>query len=553
VKALVARDTLTPLLQRVSAWAHPRQSHILPGVVYAVFDGDGENAPFLGLVTPQVIARFPERIFADLIPFPAVAVIDASSRLDEIERHFLDQEVVALPVMEGDRFLGAVTRESLLKVLLRRERVLTARLQQLQQSLEEDRIGLARWSEQLRRLHEISHGVLDMISRTEDINALMQWGIQALTTLIGNRYGAIAVVDGTGKLIRFLHTGIDDETLRRIGHLPTGKGLLGEVLRAQQVLRLESIRSDPRHCGFPPHHPPMERLLAVPVAYHGRVLGRVYLCDKIDGTPFTDRDELLTLTFGNILASILVNAEEQTRRRRAEREASRLLEENQQFSRHLLNALEDERRYIARELHDELGQCVTAIQAEAELIRTLCSDVESRVSQCAASIGELGSRLYDGVHAMLRRLRPELLDVLGLSEAVRHVVKTWQLRHPAIRCRLYLQNAVDDVDEAVGIVVYRAVQECLTNIARHAQATAVTIRLARRIENEMSGESLWLMVKDNGKGFAGKAEGLGLIGLRERVKAIDGRLCIGTRGGGARIDVYIPLGAVARNTEIPYQ
>ena len=542
MKALVAKDTLTPLLARVSAWSRPCQVHSAPGTVYAVFADEADDGidSFLGLVTPQRIARFPDRIFADLVPLAPLSAISAGSGLDEVEAHFADQALMALPVMENGRFIGAVTRESLLKTLLRRDRILMRQMQALRENLEADRSRLACWSEQLRSLHEISYGLLDMISHTDDMYALMQAGIESLRKLIGSRYGAIGIVGDGGRLKRFLHAGLDEETVRRIGRLPTGKGLLGEVLRAQDMLRVDDISTDPRHVEFPPHHPPMERLVAAPIAYRGRVLGHVYLCDKESGAPFTDHDALLTLTFANTLASLLVNVEEQARRREAERTASRLLAENQRLSRHLLGVLEEERRFIARELHDEMGQCTTAIQAEAETINALSAGLDPRIHQCASSISDLGSRLYNVVHAMLRRLRPELLDDLGLSEAVRYIVGTWQAHYPHIRCRLRLGEGLDDLDEAIGIVVYRVVQECLTNVARHAQATAIAMRLSRRSRGAY-GECLSLLVRDNGRGLTPKRVGLGLVGLRERVETLGGRFSIHSPGQGTRVHVYIPV------------
>lgn len=544
MKALRAKDTLTSLLMRVSAWSRPRQSRGTPDTVYAVFSDQADEGlgSFMGLVTSQRIARFPDRIFADLVPLTTQAVISADSGLDEVEARFADPELTALPVAQDGRFIGAVTRESLLSALLRRDRLLIEQMQVLRESLEADRSRLARWSEQLRSLHEISHGLLDMLSRNDDVYALMQSGIESLRKLIGFRYGAIGIADESGRIAHFLHCGLDDESVLRLGQPPGAIGVLGELLRSRDMPRVDGVQGDPC-AGFPLHHPLMKRVVAAPIAYHGRVLGHVYLCDKESGAALTDHDSLLTLTFANTLASLLVNAEEQARRRDAEREAGRLLAENQRLSRHLLGVLEEERRYIARELHDEMGQCVTAIQAEAETINVLSAGFDPRIHQCASSISELGSRLYNGVHAMLRRLRPELLDDLGLSEAVRYIVCTWQAHYPHVQCRLRLGEGLDDLDEMVGIVIYRVVQECLTNVARHSQATAIVLRLSRR--HGPDGERLSLKVRDNGRGLTRKRVGLGLVGLRERVETLGGRLCIRSPGRGTCVQVHIPVQSAA--------
>lgn len=540
MKPLTARDTLTDRLSRVSARAHPCQTRHGAGTVYAVFDGaqDDPDGHFIGLVTPQDIAHFPDRIFADLVRGWTGRTVDAGCGLDEVDHCFTEHDLDVLAITEHGRFLGAITRESLFQALLDRERNLMLRTRALQRELETDRSRLSRWSGQLRALHEISYRLLDMISHVDDKHVLMQSAIESLTDLIGARYGALAVIGEDGQMIRFLQTGIDDETARRIGKLPAGNGLLGQVLAVQQVLRIDDLPSDPRFEGFPPHHPPMHKLLAAPIIYHGHTLGRVYLCDKATDSAFNDHDELLTVIFANTLASILATSEEQTRRQAAEQQAGKLLMENRQLSRHLLNATEEERRYLARELHDEMGQCTTAIQAEAETIAALSSDLDPRIHQCASSISDLGARLYSVVHAMLRRLRPELLDDLGLSEAIRHIVRTWQSQHPDIDCRLHLGRRLDEVDEAAAIVVYRVVQECLTNVSRHSRATAMTLRLAHR--HNIDGSRFHVLVRDNGNGWAPKQEGLGLIGLRERVESLGGELRIEWNARGMRLLAQIP-------------
>jgi signal transduction histidine kinase len=544
VKPLVAQDALTPLLVPVSGFSRLKDSNVPPGTIYAVFLPEGEKETFTGLVTSLEVARFPDRIFADLLPPRRPASVSAHIELAEVEHRFTREHVVALPVIEDGRLVGAVTRESLLAALLRQERVLLSRSQELQSALDRDHRRVLRLSERLKELHEVSRALLDLLAQTADVRVLMQEGVEALTGLVGARYGAVGITDEEGYLSHFLHTGISRELADRIGRLPTGQGLLGDVLREHRVLNLATLTESPRHAGFPPHHPEMDRLLATPIVYQDKVLGRVYLCDKTNGLGFDDDDELLILAFANTLAAILVNVHEQHNRNREERRSKRLLRENRRLSRHLLTALEEERLYIARELHDEMGQCATAIQAETEIIRSLSADNQPVIHRSSIAVAGLARHMYDVAHSMIRRLRPELLDGLGLSEAVGRNVQLWRMRHPLVHCQLLIDGALDDLDEQVNIAAYRIVQECLTNVARHAQATSVTVRIERRAPAAESGvmrDRIGVLVSDNGKGLANHVPGLGLIGLRERVEALKGRLCIGRGREGTIIAVIIPL------------
>ncbi|MCR4332258.1 MAG: PAS domain S-box protein, partial [Sulfuricaulis sp.] len=170
----------------------------------------------------------------------------------------------------------------------------------------------------LQQLHEATLRLLELLATHKLEEDLLQKSIEALTTLIEARYGAIGILDEAGRLRQFVHTGIAPEEAKRIGHLPEGCGLLGAVVHEDQVLRLDDMSKDPRSAGFPPNHPPMKSLLAAPISHQGQVYGRVYLSEKIGGEPFNDSDEILTKHYADALALVLAYHRSQTERRRAE-------------------------------------------------------------------------------------------------------------------------------------------------------------------------------------------------------------------------------------------
>jgi two-component system, NarL family, sensor histidine kinase UhpB len=225
--------------------------------------------------------------------------------------------------------------------------------------------------------------------------------------------------------------------------------------------------------------------------------------------------------------------------------AERELEQNRQLTRAIQSRLEEERRSIARELHDELGQCVTAIKTIGTAIANSTQETAPDTHANALTIVSVASHIYDVVHGIIRQLRPTALDHLGLRETLRDTVSAWSGRHPEIACDLRMEGALDAMGETINITVYRIVQECLTNVARHAVATRSEIDVAR-CNDSLSGDVVKVIVRDNGKGFAQQPEReatrFGLIGMRERVQALDGEFRIDSSPGeGATVTVVIPV------------
>ena len=229
-------------------------------------------------------------------------------------------------------------------------------------------------------------------------------------------------------------------------------------------------------------------------------------------------------------------------RRKAEEDARNLLDEKRFLAQKCMQVQEDERQRLARELHDELGQCITAIQADAETIQELSKNCDARLTTSAHAIWGVSSRIYDVVHSMMQRLRPSALDDVGLVETLKEEVRAWQARQPDTAYRLNIADKLDTLGEIVTITLYRIVQECLTNIAKHAQATEVVIQLG--IIADGRAQKVSLEVQDNGVGMKSQSlgGGFGLIGMRERVETLNGSFELSADpGAGVNIKVTLPL------------
>jgi len=219
--------------------------------------------------------------------------------------------------------------------------------------------------------------------------------------------------------------------------------------------------------------------------------------------------------------------------------------ENRELTKRSLSIQESERRHLARELHDELGQSISAIKAiSISIARQPQSG--ARVREGAESIVTVCNRIYDTVRAMMNRLRPAVVDELGLRVGLERTVDDWNAHHEDAFCRLTAASEIDDLGEEIQIGVYRIVQECLTNVAKHAQANTVdvTVEVAERDATRL----LFLRVRDDGRGFdpASEPAGLGLGGVRERVQSLGGEMdIVAAAGSGVDIRITVPLDAAA--------
>jgi len=233
-----------------------------------------------------------------------------------------------------------------------------------------------------------------------------------------------------------------------------------------------------------------------------------------------------------------------TERKQAE-EAERQLEENRQLTHLIQRHIEDERRSLARELHDELGQYVTAIKTFAVGIANKTEEKMPDIASNAQTIVAAANHIYDGMHNIIRQLRPGSLDNLGLSETLRDLVASYRQHHPELKIKLVTKGDVSGLGEVVNINIYRVVQEAVNNALKHSNASVIEIRL----EVSKSGE-LQLIIKDNGHGMdfckVDHSRHFGLLGMRERAQALQGTFHIDSAlEKGTTIRINIPKGQQA--------
>ena len=216
------------------------------------------------------------------------------------------------------------------------------------------------------------------------------------------------------------------------------------------------------------------------------------------------------------------------------------LRENRAITALIQQHVEEERRTLARELHDELGQGVTAVRTIGLSIAQRARDRAPDLEANAQAIVSVAGQMYDAMHHMVRQLRPIALDNLGLADALRELAASSQLRTPELLINLELGGELRGFDEVTNITAYRIVQEALTNVVRHAAADSVSVR----VRPDPAGRELCIEVRDNGRGMDPAAIGedrMGVRGMRERVHGLGGSFQLeSTPGQGVLVRAILP-------------
>jgi two-component system, NarL family, sensor histidine kinase UhpB len=244
---------------------------------------------------------------------------------------------------------------------------------------------------------------------------------------------------------------------------------------------------------------------------------------------------------GQAFNDMATAVQEKVAAERHAREAEASLEERREFAKLVEQRIDEERRMIARELHDEFAQSVTAIRSLAVAISTQVPDPKSPTHDAAQVISSEAGRLYDAMHGLIPRLAPLALDTLGLSETLQGMVDEWRQRNPKIKFSLR-QSLPTGLGHSAALTVYRIVQETLSNAIRHAQATHIEVAI------ECNEQRVLVAVRDDGVGLSAdwtRPGRFGLRGLRERTVYVRGSFTVKNRAdrSGVEVRAEIPMEA----------
>lgn len=387
-----------------------------------------------------------------------------------------------------------------------------------------------------------------LVTGEHELDTVLRRIVEGAAAVTRARYAALAVFDSTGVVTSFVHHGIDDTTVAEIGTMPTGRGLLGATVTAAGPVRVADIAADPRSAGFPPGHPHMASYLGAPIGRGGRHFGNLYLTETVRPDGFDSADEALVMAFAAFAACAVENAEMlDLERKRAEAVASQAQLEERARSRNqmlaaTIAAQEAERARVARDLHDDIGQALTSVLLWLRLVED-GDGITPPPAQSMPGLEELRELVTDALQRTRRLafdLRPTVLDDVGLAPALVRLADDLSRRGAA----LAIDTVVDDSAERLALptevatVVYRVVQEALTNVVRHARATSATVTVT------VHAGVLRAVVEDDGIGFdpASPTACLGLRGMIERAQLVGGSLrVVSTLGSGAMVILEVPI------------
>jgi PAS domain S-box-containing protein len=299
----------------------------------------------------------------------------------------------------------------------------------------------------------------------------------------------------------------------------TGKPLI--VTRASEHSEYKSVISDKIGA---------QTFVGFPMMAGEKIVGSLGLAHP-ESIEITNRMARWIESLANYVAAL-------TERKRAEEDLRFSHEQLRELSTHLRIAVEEERKTIAREIHDELGQDLSLLRLELGLIEGRLRKDQRDLRKGAKSMAKLIVSAIDTVRRVSSDLRPTLLDSLGLGAAVEWQTKEFQKR-TKIACAVMIEPPDIKLDQDRSIALFRILQEALTNIARHSKATTVEVQLKALEKN------IVLTVQDNGIGIAPDRivdlKSFGLIGIRERVHQLGGVVTIhGARGKGTLVSVTVP-------------
>ena len=343
-----------------------------------------------------------------------------------------------------------------------------------------------------------------------DLEQTLSTIVHTAMRLVDARYGALGVIGQSGKMLeRFIYEGIDDDTRRKIGPLPEGRGVLGVLLDEPEPVRIADVSQHPSSVGFPPHHPPMRTFLGVPIRCRDQIYGNLYLTEKADGAMFSADDEMLILALASAAGIAIDNA----RLARRSRELDVL----------------SERDRIARDLHDHVIQRLFAVGLSLQ--GALSAEHEEQHRRISTAL--------DDLQGVVQEIRSTIFDLHGgtvtrLRQRLEQVVAQ-MTGHSPLRATLHVTGPLSVVDAGLADHAEAVVREAISNAVRHADAETVTVSVT-------VDDNLTVTVVDDGVGIGPDITPSGLANLASRAEECGGDLVVAPGAScGTRLDWTVPL------------
>lgn len=364
-------------------------------------------------------------------------------------------------------------------------------------------------------LHALSEAVR-AVTAEFTLERILRRLAEIAANLVQARFAALGVPSPSGGLDQFLTYGMSEDELVTMDHLPIGKGLIGLLLTQTDPIRIADMSKDKRSAGFCEQHPIMTSFLGVPIISKGKHLGNLYLCDRVDGKPFSEDDERMIMLLAAHAAIAIENAKLSDQLRKL--------------------AVIEERDRISMELHDGIIQSIYAIGMKLELMRLSMNDQNEYAGQIDTVNQDLNHVIED-LRGYIRNLRVGVEYSVALREQLEDIVERFQIVSSA-RIVTDISRSFVNLTEARLHALIQVTREALSNIARHSDATEVYLDV-----HETSSQ-ITLVISDNGHGFDPDAvhQGIGLHNINQRARRLgDSVEIVSKPGRGVTLTVILPF------------
>jgi signal transduction histidine kinase len=395
---------------------------------------------------------------------------------------------------------------------------------------------------QLLALSRISGAVSGLSNLDDTLNVALDTVLEIVHGTIG---GILLLNERTQELTYRVQRGLSAKYAEEM-RLKVGEGISGRVAETGEPVLVQDVSADPRTARIDlVSAEGLKSFVGVPLRAKNRVVGVMNIASHLPGE-FAKEDMYLLDSIGHQLGVAIEQAELYDRLRNATERYQRLLQ-------HALTAQEEERKRIARELHDSTSQMLTglALNIQAAMdVAEMNGINEPMMDERLRKAHSLAVETSMEVTKLINDLRPTLLDSLGLAPAIQRYVETW-LHPKGINTSLQTRGH-ERLPSEIEVALFRIAQEAVNNITRHSEATSVDIDL------QCDGEKCVLKIRDDGKGFDVQeitrvdqtGRGIGLFGMQERVTLVGGTCAVeSTPGQGTTIISEVPYAGSADNAD----
>ena len=380
-----------------------------------------------------------------------------------------------------------------------------------------------------------------ILAESGDLDTILRRSLAGILKLLGLPTGRICLQDeGKNRFVTRTSRGIPRAIAPLLGPFRKGEGFFGRTARLGRPCLIPDLLKERKRRKVPPEviEAGYRFFYSVPLSHHGEVLGRLELYSRKPAA-LSEFDRGLVVLFTNHLGCTI------SRTRLVDKMARDISDRKgaeTELTDQVIQAQEAERKRIARELHDEVGQALTGIRINLSLIEKAVEVADGLDRRPFESLYELIDETLENVSRLSYDLRPAMLDDLGLPIAIQWYCRNFRER-TGIRAILTVRGKLDSLPDRIGTYLYRFLQESLTNVARHAKARTVRVTVTH------AGRHISIRVTDDGSGFdplrvlSGRElrTGQGLFGLRGRTEILGGKMeIVSQEGKGTTLTARIP-------------